>query len=147
MKDHTPHDPINIVGEAYELLLEKTLHDLHVQDGKSASKPLPLIHRLHKRDGDQNNLPESEISQWLEAEKDLIKTSIIELLQHAADRTTLELRRLNSLNQLPDELFSDKHSNMKKLHGDRSSPPVESARKIRTPQYKNCDNKSFRRQQ
>ena len=142
MKDHTPHDPINMVGEAYELLLEKTMHDLHVQDGKSISKPLPPIHRLHKHDGNQDNHSESEVSQWLASEKDLIKTTIIELLQHAADRTTLELRRLNSLNHP-----SDKHSNSERLHGDHNNPPMESARKIKTPQYKNCNNKSFRRQQ
>ncbi len=139
MKDHNPHDPVNMIGEAYELLLEKTMRDLHMQDGSPTRKPSNSIHHLHTS--------EKEKSYWLETEKSFIKTSILELLSHAGDKTTIELRRLSDTNDNQDNYSTSEYSDYKNLYGSNPNNRDRFALKTRTPHYKACSNKSFWRQQ
>ncbi len=87
MKDHNPHDPVNMIGEAYELLLEKTMHDLHVHDGTDSTKTA--------QSADQTDAPSNTYMRWIENKKFLLKNTTLEYLRDAGDETTVTLRRLN----------------------------------------------------
>lgn len=111
-----PHDPIEALGEAYELLLEKALQNVH-QSGA-------IGHRLIEESRDDivalNKLGNDEIVKleeyvrrdlidaaryldktgkdlkyWLDFDVDLIKRELWEQFSGAADLTTKALKQLN----------------------------------------------------
>lgn len=113
-----PHDPIEAFGEAYELLLEKSLQKAH-QSGA-------LIHHMIDESGSDivalNKFDDNEIVKlegylkrdlidaaryldktgkdlkfWLDFDVDLIKRELWERFSDAADHTTKELHQLNEL--------------------------------------------------
>lgn len=129
MKDHNPHDPVNIIGEAYELLLEKTMHDLHVHDGVDDSASQASADKT-SINANQNYM------HWIEDKKFLLKNTALDYLGEAADGTTVTLRRLyhpqySSENQ--NKKISAKHN-----HGRKS--------KLTTiVKHSSKKNKAFRR--
>jgi len=142
MKDPNPHDPINMIGEAYELFVEKAMHDLHVADGKDSTKPAKPIYRLTN--------PSDTITQqsnWIENKKFLIKNSALEYLGHAGDKTTVTLKRLNQIPSASDKSDKNEKNISNKLpdHSVINTSPYSA--KYNAHQYKKCHNKSFRRLQ
>ena len=67
MKDHNPHDPVNMIGEAYELFVERAMQDLHVRDGTDSKNPSKPTHRIIK----SSDAP-SQKSLWIENKKFLL---------------------------------------------------------------------------
>jgi len=119
MKDPLHHDPIDVLGEAYEKMFERTVRNIHNAEEKTG----PLLHRLIdearqeaielkeisekdadliatylKRDlsGITHYLSESghELKDWLGFETSLLESYVLDLLQQAADPTTLALLTL-----------------------------------------------------
>lgn len=119
MKDPLRHDPVDMVGEAYERMLQRAMQDVH----KAGEKTGPALHKLIdtardkaveleelsreeaervstylKRDlvdaGEFLAETGEELKQWLGMETRLIENQLLELFMRAADRTTVELRGL-----------------------------------------------------
>jgi len=142
MKDHNPHDPVNMIGEAYELFVERAMQDLHVRDGTDSKNPSKPTHRVIK----SSDAP-SQKSLWIENKKFLLKNSALEYLQHAGDKTTITLRRLNQAPNTSDKLVENENNAPNKLHGHRAFNTTMHSEKNNAHQYKKCDNKTFRRLQ
>jgi len=119
MKDPLHHDPVDIVGEAYERLLERAMEDFR----KAREKTGPALHQLIDNATDKaveleelsreeaeklatylkrdlldaaEYLAETgeELSEWLGMETRLIESELFELFLGAADKTTVELLAL-----------------------------------------------------
>ncbi len=119
MKDPLRHDPVDMVGEAYERMLERAMEDAH----KAGEKAGPALHKLIdtardkaveleelsreeaervsaylKRDlvdaGEFLAETGEELRQWLGFETRLIENHLLGLFMRAADETTVELRQL-----------------------------------------------------
>lgn len=141
MKDHNPHDPVNMIGEAYELFVEKTMHDLNVHDGTDSTKPSSAIYRITK--------PEPatiQASLWIEDKKYFLKNSALEYLRHAADVTTITLRRLNQIQTISGKHDENEHDSPNDSSGQCANTSIRST-KNNSHQYKKCINKAFRRRQ
>ena len=143
MKDHNPHDPLNMVGEAYERLVEKTMANLHIKEDK-INKELPkTIRRL-----DYKSIvhPQPHPGNWNTINREFVKTSLLNLLSHAADQTTLELKQLRELKRLPDEYHTGELVNAGTLYCDQCGIPYE----LELPDFlgkcENCGNTTFRSQ-
>lgn len=142
MKDHNPHDPINMIGEAYELFVEKTMHDLHLRDGKESTKPSKFIHHVIKPD-----IALTQKSFWIENKKYILKNSVLEYLRHAGDDTTITLRRLNQIPNIFDKPDENENDAPNQWHGDNAINASIYSPKNNAHQYKKCKNKTFRRLQ
>ena len=145
MKDHTPHDPLNMVGEAYERLVEKTMANLHIKENK-INKELPkTIRRLEYKNIIYPQMTNND-SDWHTFDKEFVKTTLLNMLSHAADQTTLELKQLHDLKRLPDEYHTGELVNAGTLYCDHCGMPYE----LELPNFlgkcENCDNTSFRTQ-
>lgn len=119
MKDTLNHDPIDILGEAYEKMYERAAENLHNAKEKSSS----LLHKfideaeekavelkeISKEDAeklsnwlkrDLNDAAdyfadtEHELKDWLGFETALLETYAVYLLEQTADKTTVELLAL-----------------------------------------------------
>jgi hypothetical protein len=110
-----PHDPIDALGEAYELLLEKALQKAH-QSGAFAHQMLDEsrsdIVALNKFDDNETVKLEAyvkrdlvdaaqyldktgkELKSWLGFDVSLIKRELWERFSEAADQTTIALHQL-----------------------------------------------------
>jgi len=108
MKDKSPHDPLNMIGEAYELCLEKVIHGLHIQDGAPPHKATISV-KLSS-----NHQPKDTPPDWVDLEKDIIKASLLELINDAGDKTTVALKRLNNTSTSPTK--SKRDSSEQSLH-------------------------------
>ncbi len=113
-------DPIEALGEAYELLLEKTLDELHIHDAHQQNIPKQdikaTIHKVTKNTPQLQNLDKTllqqvqdaverdlhsagqhfaetrqEIKDWLGFELQLVEGSLLDLLPKVADQTTVGL--------------------------------------------------------
>ncbi len=108
-------DPIQALGEAYELLLEKTLDELHIDDRRKkniedtihkVSKDIPqlknlddtllrqvqdAVHRDLHSAGQHFSETTQEVKDWLGFELKLVEGSLLDLLPKIADQTTVEL--------------------------------------------------------
>ncbi len=142
MKDHNPHDPVNIIGEAYELFIERTLHDPHARTNVSPEKPSQSIYRMINKSHEHR-----QPSQWIENKKYLIKNIALDYLKHAGDKTTIALRRLNSSQNSADKPVTHESSPRSKSHQPRHNLASLASPKTDTHQYKKCNNKAFRRLQ
>ena len=142
MKHHNSHDPANTTGKTYELLTEKTTHNLYMQDATKSASSSKSIHRLSN-----SYNTHSKKSYWLENKKYLIKNTALALLSDAGDKTTIELKRLNSLQDHLGNPDENENYNINKLYGENINCTPRPAIKTKTPNYKKCNNKSFRRQQ
>ena len=119
MKDPVHHDPIESIGEAYELMLERALEGLKTLEKKTG----PAIHQLVdkardtaveleelsaeeadklavylKRDlndaGEYLTKTGGELKDWLGFESGLVKRELYDLMLRAADKSTLALLEL-----------------------------------------------------
>ena len=110
----SPHDPIEALGEAYELLLEKALQKVH-QSGALVHRMIEEsrgdITALHKFSDDEvikleeylkrdlkdaaryMNKTGKDLKFWLDFDVDLIKRELWERFSDAADHTTKELHQ------------------------------------------------------
>jgi len=116
MKDPIHHDPVDIIGEAYERMFERVMEDFR----KAKEKTAPVLHRLIdeakektseleeltreeaeklgealKRDladaGEYLAETGGDLKNWLGFETRLIEDRLLDLLLQATDKTTLEL--------------------------------------------------------
>jgi hypothetical protein len=116
MKDPLKHDPVDMVGEAYERMLERAMEDFH----KAGEKTGPALHGLIDAAKDKAvELEElsreeaekiagylkrdlidaaefltdtgDELRDWMGFESRLIESQILNLFMRAADKTTVEL--------------------------------------------------------
>ena len=113
-----PHDPIEALGEAYELLLEKTLEKAHqsgalfhhlieesrgdiVALNKFSEDEIVKLEKYVKRDlidaARYLDKTGKDLRFWLDFDMDLIKRELWERFLDAADHTTKELHQLNEL--------------------------------------------------
>jgi hypothetical protein len=119
MKDPLRHDPVDIVGEAYERMLERAMGE----EQQAGDKSGPVLHKVIdaardkaveleelsreeaerlsaylKRDlvdaGEFLADTGEELREWLGFETQLIEDHLLGLFMRAADRTTVELRQL-----------------------------------------------------
>ena len=141
MKDHNPHDPVNIIGEAYELLLEKTMHDLHVSDGTASTEPSKFSYPVIP------SYAQTQKSHWIENKKYLLKNSVLEYLRHAGDKTTITLRQLNHSQNTPDKPDENETNMGKTWCRHKTINTAMFSANNNAPQYKKCNNKAFRRMQ
>lgn len=118
-KDPLHHDPVDILGEAYEMMLERVMADFQ----KAKEKTTPVLHRLIDEARDKTSelgeltreeadrlaqylkrdlsdaaqyMAETggELKDWLGFETQLIENNLLDLLMQATDKTTVELLRL-----------------------------------------------------
>ena len=143
MKDHNPHDPLNMVGEAYERLVEKTMANLHIKEDKINKEIPQTIRRL-----DYNSIMHAHPrpTNWRTINRDIVKTSILNLLSHAADQTTLELKQLREQKRLPDEYHTGELVNAGTLYCDHCGVPYDLELPDLLGKCENCGNTTFRTQ-
>lgn len=122
MKDRNPHDPLNMIGEAYELLLEKTMHNLHIIDGKDVSSEDEESSRMKNK---SFNTKTTKHSTENSLNTELLKLSIVNVLRNTADRTTMDLIQLHAQKKLPNEYHADELVNKGTLYCDHCGMPVE----------------------
>ena len=119
MKDPLHHDPVQIIGDIYERVLERAMGDFH----KAEEKTGPAFHKLIDKARDKsielkelsreeaNKLSDymkrdltdaaeylsdtgDELKGWLGFETRLIEDKLLDLFAQAADKTTIELVKL-----------------------------------------------------
>ena len=114
-----PHDPIEALGEAYELLLDKTIEEAHTAKVKSGPALHQLIDEIAQRSSDINELAGEEavklgkflkrdlldaasylektgnaLKDWLGFDIALLEDRLRDDFIKAADQTTVELLKL-----------------------------------------------------
>ncbi|VAW66751.1 hypothetical protein MNBD_GAMMA09-2823 [hydrothermal vent metagenome] len=119
MKKPAPHDPIDILGEAYEKMYERSAKNLHQAKDKSsqifhgfinqAKEKAVELEELTEEDAakvaswlkrDMNDFidylveGENEIKDWLGFETNLLENVFLDLMLQTADKTTIELLAL-----------------------------------------------------
>ena len=119
MKDPLHHDPVQIIGDVYERILERAMEDFK----KAEEKTAPVLHKmidkardkvteleeLSKEEADKlsdymkRDLADAaeymsetgnELKGWLGFETRLIEDKLLDLFAQAADKTTIELVKL-----------------------------------------------------
>ena len=136
MKDHNPHDPVNMIGEAYENFLENTMHNLHIEDGKTPSSQPVSIRRLDHA---------STISSPA-LDQEFIKASLINLLKHAGDQTRVNLFQLNKFKRLPDEYHEGELVQAGTLYCAHCDTPEIFTLPGFLEKCKNCGHTTFRKE-
>ncbi len=122
MKDlPNPKDPVELMGQAYERLLESAIDDVNKVEDKSGPKLHSLIDNARQKLSDVGELTSEEIDQvseylkrdlrdaanyivetgeefktWLGFDLSLIGDRMRELFAQAADQTTIELQALQT---------------------------------------------------
>ena len=170
MKDKMPHDPLNMIGEAYELLLERTVDELHKVEKIAAPKMHHLIDNAKEKaieleeltHEEANSLAnfikrdlhhaakhigstDGEFKHWLGFEKDVIKTSLLDLFTRAADRTAVELKQLKEQLLLPDDYNTGEYTGLGTLYCDKCGTPIQFKQPAKIPKCPNCANTLFKR--
>ena len=122
MKDlPPPHDPIEAIGEAYELLLEKTLAEAKQAKEKTGPALHRIIDQVKAKSGDFGKLAGDEkdkiadylkrdlkdaaryveetgksLRDWLGFDEGEMEDKLMDLFSRAADQTTVELHNLKA---------------------------------------------------
>lgn len=73
-KSHTP-DPLDALGEAYELMFETVLKDLHVEEKTGGPTLLELIGKAREEAVRSGKLTEAEADRLVERIKDIFHRS------------------------------------------------------------------------
>ena len=144
MKDHNPHDPLNMIGEAYERLTEIAMRNLHIQDGLKKSKLILAS---------SNRRPQSELDSLLMDPKklshspyhqDFLKLLFTNILRNAADKTIVNLNYFQKCKKLCDEFHTEELVDANTYYCDHCGWPNE----IELPSFlekcQNCGHKTFR---
>lgn len=122
-----PHDPIEAMGEAYELMLERTAEKLHTLEEKTGPEVRRLIDEAREKAVELGELSREEADKiadylwrdlrdaahylnetgeefknWLGFETALIEDSLMNLFKQAADKTTLELIEMKEAAEAAD---------------------------------------------
>ena len=97
MKDYNPHDPLNMIGEAYERLVEITMRNLHIRDGKKESTQPSSAH------------PDkfSKASHHIDFNQEFFLLLLTNMLRSAGDKTTLELNQFRKRKRLSNEFHAN----------------------------------------
>ena len=120
-----PRDPVEAMGEAYELMLERISENYHKLEKKAVPEMSHLLAEAREKAVELGELSReeadkladylrrdledaghflgktgNEFSDWLGFETSLLGDRLLELFKKAADKTTLELMQLESQ---PDE--------------------------------------------
>jgi hypothetical protein len=66
MTDTTKTDPIEVMGEAYELLLENILKDLHVEEKTGGPSLTEVIEKAREETISETSAPEGHIKELAE---------------------------------------------------------------------------------
>ena len=116
-----PHDPVEAMGEAYELMLERSAEKLHALGDKAAPKMRHLIDESREKAVELGELSREEadkiasylwrdlqdagryladtgadFKEWLGFETALLGDRLKDLFRKAADKTTVELIELEA---------------------------------------------------
>jgi len=119
MKDPVHHDPIEQIGEAYELMLERALKGLKTVEKKTGPAVHQFIDKARDKAIELGELSEEEAEKlatylkrdladtgeylartggefkdWLGFEADLVKRELYDLMMQAADKSTVALLEL-----------------------------------------------------
>ncbi len=115
-----PHDPIEALGQAYELLLEKSMDEARQAEQRGAPRLGQIIDRARHEVAELTRLSEAqglkladylkrdledaarflsvtgkELKEWWGFESTVLEEQLLENFTQAADRTTVELQALN----------------------------------------------------
>lgn len=66
MTDTSKSDPIEVMGEAYELLLENVLKDLHVKEKTGGPSLTEVIEKAQEEAVSETSAPESHVKDLAE---------------------------------------------------------------------------------
>ena len=160
-----PHDPVEALGEAYELLLEKSLQKAH-QSGalvhhmidecrgdlialnKFDDNEIVKLEGYLKRDLKDTarymNKTGKDLKFWLDFDVDLIKQELWERFSDAADHTTKELHQLNELAEI-GEYQSGELVGMGTLACDQCGEKHQFQKPSHIPHCIKCHNTHFHR--
>ena len=119
MKDPLHHDPIDILGEAYEKMYERAATNLHQAKNKSSQLFHEFINQAKEKAVELDELTEedaakvaewlkrdmndfidylvegeNELKDWLGFETSLLENIFLDLMLQTADKTTVELLAL-----------------------------------------------------
>ncbi len=170
MKDKTPHDPLNMIGEAYELFLERTVDELHKAEDAAGPKIHHVIDKAKDKAVALEELTADEASKlagvvkrdlhhaaehidetgeglknWLGFEKDIVKTSLLSLFSRAADQTIVELKQLRDQWLLPDEYHEGEFIGLGTLYCDKCGYALQFKKPGKIPKCPECGNSTFKR--
>lgn len=145
MKDHNPHDPLNMIGEAYERLIELAMKNLHIQDGKkNAHSTTPHSNRISQFSSDILHRDSKQLRHPV-YDQEFLVLLFTNILRTAADKTTMELNHLKQCKKLSDEFHSDELVDASTYYCDHCGSPNE----ISLPSYLekciNCGHTTFRK--
>lgn len=170
MKDPQHHDPIDALGEAYEKLYEYVADNFHHAEKKS--KPLfnNLIkeardktvefRELSEHDADKvvdwvkrdmtdaaNYLAESgrELRDWLGFETTLVENKLLDLLNKAADQTTVKLLQINKESHSVTTYYTGEVTGPGTLACDQCNEQLLFHRTGKIPPCPKCHATSFHR--
>jgi hypothetical protein len=122
MKDlPPPHDPIEAMGEAYELLLEKSMKEAQKAKEKTGPALHGFIDEMKEKSQEMKELASEErdriagylkrdlvdaaefmnttgknVKEWLGLEDEEVEDKLLDLVSKAADQTTVELQNLKA---------------------------------------------------
>ena len=169
-KDPLRHDPVDVLGEAYELMLERVMADFR----KAKEKSAPVLHRLIdeakekaleleeltreeaekvaeyiKRDladaGEYLAETGGELKDWLGFETELIESSLLDLIMQASDKTTVELLKFKEDLELGPTYHTGEIAGPGTLICDQCGEQLHFRRAGRIPPCPKCHGTSFHR--
>ena len=161
-----PNDPIDAVGEAYELLLEKSLQNAHksgafvhhmieksrdeiVALNKFREDEIVKLADFLKRDlidaAHYLNNTEKELKYWLGFDVALLKRELWEQFSRAAGQTTEVLNQLNP-NAVNSKYYSGEITGLGTLECDQCGEKVHFQKPSKVPICANCKCTVFHRQ-
>jgi hypothetical protein len=170
MKDPLHHDPVDIVGEAYEAMLERVLDGFQ----KLGDKTGPAVHKLFDNARDKavelgelsreeaeklsdyvkrdltdaaEYLSESgdELQKWLGFETRLIEAEMLQLFMRAADKTTLELYKLKEKAEQASSYHTGEVTGLGTLVCDQCGEHLHFRKPGRIPPCPKCHATAFHR--
>jgi hypothetical protein len=170
MKDPLKHDPVDMVGEAYERMLERAMEDYH----QAGEKTGPTLHRFIdaakeraveleelsreeaekiagylKRDlidaAEYSTETGEELREWLGFEARLIENQMLSLFMSAADKTTVELLELKENARRASTYYAGEATGPGTLICDACGAPQRFHKARRISPCPNCHGTEFHR--
>jgi hypothetical protein len=170
MKDPLHHDPVDMIGEAYERMLERALEDLRAVREKTGPAFHDLIDKardtavelgeLSRDEADRlsaylkRDLSDAagylvetgdELKDWLGFETRLIESKAFELFMRAADKTTVELLALKEKVQAGPDYHTGEVTGPGTLVCDKCGARLQFHKPGKIPPCASCHASSFHR--
>lgn len=167
MKDLLPPtDPVESIGEAYELLLEKILQEAHqggaflhrvfdeirgdsLPSGKLGEEEVAKLKKYVKRDlihaAQYRDKTGKELHDWLGFDLALIKRELWEKFSATADKTTTELLKIKLLAEIA-EYHTGELTGMGTLVCDQCGEKLHFHKPGHIPPCSKCNGTRFHRQ-